>query len=78
MFFQLATGYAGVWYGIDPFDQPGVELGKQAHLRGHGAARLRGAPRARGARSADEVVSVAARVDVFDAPPVPAYLYQTC
>jgi glucose-6-phosphate isomerase len=29
MFFQLATGYAGVWYGIDPFDQPGVELGKQ-------------------------------------------------
>jgi glucose-6-phosphate isomerase len=29
MFFQLATGYAGVWYGVDPFDQPGVELGKQ-------------------------------------------------
>jgi glucose-6-phosphate isomerase len=29
MFFQLATGYAGVWYGIDPFDQPGVELGKR-------------------------------------------------
>jgi len=29
MFFQLATGYAGAWYGIDPFDQPGVELGKQ-------------------------------------------------
>jgi glucose-6-phosphate isomerase len=29
MFYQLATGYAGVWYGIDPFDQPGVELGKQ-------------------------------------------------
>jgi glucose-6-phosphate isomerase len=28
MFFQLATGYAGVWYGVDPFDQPGVELGK--------------------------------------------------
>jgi glucose-6-phosphate isomerase len=28
MFFQLATGYAGVFYGIDPFDQPGVELGK--------------------------------------------------
>ena len=27
-FFQLATGYAGVWYGVDPFDQPGVELGK--------------------------------------------------
>ncbi|HET9464233.1 MAG TPA: glucose-6-phosphate isomerase [Gemmatimonadales bacterium] len=28
MFYQLATGYAGAWYGIDPFDQPGVELGK--------------------------------------------------
>jgi len=29
MFFQIATGYAGVWYGVDPFDQPGVELGKR-------------------------------------------------
>jgi glucose-6-phosphate isomerase len=29
MFFQLATGYAGIWYGINPFDQPGVELGKR-------------------------------------------------
>lgn len=29
MFYQLATGYAGVWYGVDPFDQPGVELGKR-------------------------------------------------
>ncbi|MEO8295994.1 MAG: glucose-6-phosphate isomerase [Gemmatimonadota bacterium] len=29
MFFQVATGYAGVWYGINPFDQPGVELGKR-------------------------------------------------
>ncbi|MBL0180243.1 MAG: glucose-6-phosphate isomerase [Gemmatimonadetes bacterium] len=28
MFFQLATGYAGIWYRVDPFDQPGVELGK--------------------------------------------------
>ena len=28
MFFQVATGFAGAWYGIDPFDQPGVELGK--------------------------------------------------
>jgi glucose-6-phosphate isomerase len=28
MFFQIATGYAGAWYGVDPFDQPGVELGK--------------------------------------------------
>jgi glucose-6-phosphate isomerase len=29
MFYQLATGYAGIWYGVDPFDQPGVELGKR-------------------------------------------------
>jgi glucose-6-phosphate isomerase len=29
MFFQLATGFAGVWYGVNPFDQPGVELGKR-------------------------------------------------
>ncbi len=29
MFFQLATGYAGAWYGVNPFDQPGVELGKK-------------------------------------------------
>jgi hypothetical protein len=29
MFYQIATGYAGVFYGVDPFDQPGVELGKK-------------------------------------------------
>ncbi len=29
MFYQVATGYAGVWYNVDPFDQPGVELGKR-------------------------------------------------
>jgi glucose-6-phosphate isomerase len=29
MFFQVAVGYAGCWYGINPFDQPGVELGKR-------------------------------------------------
>lgn len=29
MFLQVATGYAGVWYNVDPFDQPGVELGKR-------------------------------------------------
>jgi len=28
MFFQLATGYGGIWYGVDPFDQPAVESGK--------------------------------------------------
>ncbi len=29
MFFELATIYAGHLYGVDPLDQPGVELGKQ-------------------------------------------------
>jgi glucose-6-phosphate isomerase len=29
MFYQLSTGIAGAWYGINPFDQPGVELGKR-------------------------------------------------
>ena len=29
MLFELATIYAGHLYGIDPLDQPGVELGKQ-------------------------------------------------
>jgi glucose-6-phosphate isomerase len=29
MFLELATAYAGQLYGVDAFDQPGVELGKQ-------------------------------------------------
>lgn len=29
MMFELATVYAGHLYGVDPLDQPGVELGKQ-------------------------------------------------
>lgn len=29
MFFELATIYGGQLYGVDPLDQPGVELGKQ-------------------------------------------------
>lgn len=29
MFLQLSTVYAGALYGIDPLDQPGVELGKR-------------------------------------------------
>ena len=29
MFFALATVYAGQLYGVNPLDQPGVELGKQ-------------------------------------------------
>jgi glucose-6-phosphate isomerase len=29
MLFQMATVLAGGWYGVDPLDQPGVELGKR-------------------------------------------------
>jgi glucose-6-phosphate isomerase len=29
MVLEIATIYAGELYGIDPLDQPGVELGKQ-------------------------------------------------
>lgn len=29
-FFEMATVFAGSLYGIDPFDQPGVEAGKRA------------------------------------------------
>jgi glucose-6-phosphate isomerase len=29
MFFELATVYAGALYGVNPLDQPGVELGKR-------------------------------------------------
>ncbi|MCU0619237.1 MAG: hypothetical protein MUF40_04950, partial [Gemmatimonadaceae bacterium] len=29
MLFEYATAYAGALYGIDAFDQPGVELGKR-------------------------------------------------
>ncbi len=37
MFFELATIYAAALYGVDPLDQPGVELGKQLtyHQFGH-------------------------------------------
>jgi glucose-6-phosphate isomerase len=29
MMLQIATVYAGQLYGVNPFDQPGVELGKE-------------------------------------------------
>ena len=29
MLFQIATVYAGAMYGVDPLDQPGVELSKR-------------------------------------------------
>jgi glucose-6-phosphate isomerase len=53
MFFQLATGYAGAWYGIDPFDQPGVELGKQLTYGAMGRPGF-DRPAAAGTSTADE------------------------
>jgi len=53
MFFQVATGYAGVWYGIDPFDQPGVELGKRLTFGAMGRPGYE--PQALTAASSDEV-----------------------
>jgi glucose-6-phosphate isomerase len=29
-FFEMATAFSGKLYGVDPFDQPGVEAGKRA------------------------------------------------
>jgi glucose-6-phosphate isomerase len=52
MFYQLATGYAGVWYGIDPFDQPGVELAKRLTYAAMGRPGYESKPRPAG--SADE------------------------
>ncbi len=48
MFYQLATGYAGAWYGIDPFDQPGVELGKRLTYAAMGRPGYEAKPRAAG------------------------------
>ena len=45
MFYQLATGYAGAWYGIDPFDQPGVELGKRLTYAAMGRPGYKSEPR---------------------------------
>jgi glucose-6-phosphate isomerase len=53
MFYQLATGYAGVWYGIDPFDQPGVELGKRLTYAAMGRPGYEAKPQPAG--PADEV-----------------------
>ncbi len=43
--FQVATLYAGALYGVDPLDQPGVELGKElsrSFMRRGGAGGARG------------------------------------
>jgi glucose-6-phosphate isomerase len=55
MFFQLATGYAGAWYGIDPFDQPGVELGKRLTYAAMGRPGYEPSPAHRQAAAAEEV-----------------------
>jgi glucose-6-phosphate isomerase len=54
MFFQLATGYAGAWYGIDPFDQPGVELGKRLTYAAMGRSGFKTDPK-KAPSSTDEV-----------------------
>ena len=55
MFYQVATGYAGAWYGIDPFDQPGVELGKQLTFAAMGRPGYDRAPEASPESDADIV-----------------------
>lgn len=37
MFFEIATAYAGLYRDVDPFNQPGVEAGKQTALKILGA-----------------------------------------
>ncbi|HEU4649074.1 MAG TPA: glucose-6-phosphate isomerase [Gemmatimonadales bacterium] len=54
MFFQLATGYAGAWYGVNPFDQPGVELGKQLTYAAMGRAGYQTEPAVATAAGTDE------------------------
>jgi glucose-6-phosphate isomerase len=54
MFFQIATGYAGVFYGIDPFDQPGVELGKRLTYAAMGRPGYQAHAQRRGAAERDE------------------------
>jgi glucose-6-phosphate isomerase len=54
MFFQAATGFAGVWYGVDPFDQPGVELGKVLTYGAMGRAGFEG-KKTPGAPAGDEI-----------------------
>jgi glucose-6-phosphate isomerase len=55
MFYQIATGYAGAWYGVDPFDQPGVELGKRLTYAAMGRPGYEAAPRGE-AESDEDVV----------------------
>ena len=55
MFFQLATGYAGVFYGVDPFDQPGVELGKKLTYAALGRPGYEGHAQPSGTVDQDEV-----------------------
>ena len=53
MFYQLATGFAGVWYGVNPFDQPGVELGKRLTFAAMGRPGYSREPDAPGAANPD-------------------------
>ncbi len=55
MFYQLATGYAGAWYGIDPFDQPGGELGTRLTYAAMGRAGYEAPPAGAGPSDEDVV-----------------------
>ena len=60
MFLELATAYAGQLYGVNAFDQPGVELGKQFTYAMLGradadAARARMGPAAQAGPQADRL-----------------------
>ena len=62
MLLEIATIYAGELYGVNPLDQPGVELGKQftyAMLgragRGAGATGMEPAPKAGRASTASRL-----------------------
>ena len=71
MFLQLATGYAGVWYGVDPFDQPGVELGKQLTYAAMGRPGYEEHRRPAEPPTSDD----RALTKCLTVPPPPAYLF---
>jgi glucose-6-phosphate isomerase len=58
MLLEIATIFAGEWYGVDPLDQPGVELGKRFTYA------LMGRPDAEAARREWEAITVPSKRNV--------------
>jgi glucose-6-phosphate isomerase len=58
MLLEVATIFAGEWYGVDPLDQPGVELGKRFTYA------LMGRPDAAAARAEWDAIAVPAKRNV--------------